>query len=334
MVSITPDTRIKEIMAIPELRPVSKYLVAGKGLVRTIVVNLKIKHLCIDTPIVDTTSIESKSIIRGLNRLLEVSKNKYFFAPLYSKAECRKDMTRKDVNLVHFPAKSRKNDKPFVVVSAGGAYNNVFSIAEAYPVATRLNELGYSVFILTYSVGGKGIFPKPLDDLAKALAHIKKHRGKYRINHFTYVLFGFSAGGNLSALWGTDKHGYKAYGLAKPHALVLVYPVISIRLFSSKKIADILTKTMLGVSSKKAKDMEYNVDELVTKSYPPTYIVCCKDDNVVPTVNSMSLKKRLGELAIPSYIEVGQGGGHGFGEGIATSVEGWIERADEFISKL
>ena len=32
-------------MAIPELRPVSKYLVAGKGLVRTIVVNLKITFM-------------------------------------------------------------------------------------------------------------------------------------------------------------------------------------------------------------------------------------------------------------------------------------------------
>ena len=80
--------------------------------------------------------------------------------------------------------------------------------------------------------------------------------------------------------------------------------------------------------------MKYNVDELVTKSYPPSYIVCCEDDNIVPTANSKSLKKRLDLLGILSVLEIGVGGGHGFGEGIGTSVEGWIKRADEFICKL
>ena len=91
---------------------------------------------------------------------------------------------------------------------------------------------------------------------------------------------------------------------------------------------------MLGVSAKKAMEMAYNVDEHMSNVYPPCYIVCCKGDNVVPFVNSKRLKTRLDELDIPAILEIGSGGGHGFGEGVGTDVEGWIERVDEFIMKL
>ena len=46
-----------------------------------------------------------------------------------------------------------------------------------------------------------------------------------------YIVCGFSAGGNLTALWGTKNHGYAAYGLPKPEALFPIYPVTDLHLF-------------------------------------------------------------------------------------------------------
>ena len=112
---------------------------------------------------------------------------------------------------MHFPAADRGRAKghPWIMVCPGGAYINVCSISEGYPVAKKFNELGYDVFVATYRTGLYDVMPKPLDDLAACIRYVRGHRERFGVNGERYIVCGFSAGGNLTALWGTKNHGVR-----------------------------------------------------------------------------------------------------------------------------
>ena len=292
----------------------------------------------------------AESMLYGLQRLSEVSEDPRFYAPVYEggeagensrvyaafseNGEAGEDPRKKDVNVLFFPAKVRTG-KPFFIIAAGGGYSGVCSIVEGYPVAARLNELGFDAFVLTYRVGGKGVLPKPLEDLSAAVRLILNRAELYGLRDTRYAVAGFSAGGNLTALFGTERHGYAKYGVPRPVALVPVYPVINMNTFSGKTDGDrAFCEIMYGENFTEADVAAHNVDELAAGNYPPSYILCCKDDPVVPWRNSVLLKEKLDALGIPAVLEMCETGGHGFGEGRGTEAEGWIQRAAEFVSQI
>lgn len=269
----------------------------------------------------------------GLERLLEIAKGKYMYS-VYETKECEKDPQKKDVNLIYFPASVDRGEKPFVVLCAGGGYKNVCSIAESYPLAAQLNKLGYPSFALTYRVGGNSLLPKPVDDLAAAIHFIRKNAGNFRVNPKRYLVIGFSAAGHLAALWGTDNHGYVKYNLPGPEAILPVYPLINSELFGTAEFIPEFRNIMFGKHYTIDLVKEYNIDEHINENYPASYIVCCKDDDLVPFSNSVRLKEKLDTLNIPVELELGLKGGHGFGDGRGTDVDGWIYRALNFCETI
>ena len=116
---------------------------------------------------------------------------------------------------------------PFAVIVPGGAYAVVCSFIEGTPIARKLNERGISVFIVYYRVRKKGRYPHPQDDLARAVRDILSRAEEYGIEPENYSVWGSSAGGHLAASFGTESMGWATYGLPKPGAIVLSYPVIS-----------------------------------------------------------------------------------------------------------
>lgn len=85
-------------------------------------------------------------------------------------------------------------------------------------------------------------------------------------------------------------------------------------------------------TSERMKD--YDIDTQINEKFPPCYIVSCKDDDVIPWSNSQCLKDKLDEYGVPAVFEIGEKGGHGFGEGSGTDVEGWYERALQFYERI
>ncbi|MFV0466656.1 MAG: hypothetical protein ACK5ML_11345 [Lachnospiraceae bacterium] len=79
---------------------------------------------------------------------------------------------------------------------------------------------------------------------------------------------------------------------------------------------------------------DYDIDTQINEKFPPCYIVSCKDDDVIPWSNSQCLKDKLDEYGVPAVFEIGEKGGHGFGEGSGTDVEGWYERALQFYERI
>ncbi len=320
---------IHDLQKWPEMKDVGKYLFYAPRFRERMV------HFIPYDKISETGGWNNDSIQYGLERLTELTASGEKPQQVYPATEIRKDRSKKDVNLIHFPAITRKEGAPYVIVIAGGGYCAVCSIVEAYPVAARMNELGYDAFVLNYRVGIEGLMPKPLDDLAAAVRYIQNNEKVLGVNGNNYIVCGFSAGGNLTALWGTEKLGWAHYDLPAPKALFPIYaPTTSVFYDKENAVIVDMMKVAYGKNKPFEKAADYDVIPLVTQQYPPTFLCCNKDDKTVDYRNSIVLHDKLKELSIPTELLMGEKGDHGFGEGRGLEVEGWIRKALNFANMI
>lgn len=267
-------------------------------------------------------------MILGLNRLLELEQlNKKVKYNIWSDSEISEDPEKNNVALFHFPG---DDEKPFVIVCAGGAYMGVASMVEAFPVAKQLNDMGYTAFVINYRVGKEGLLPEPCEDLAQAIKFILSNADEFKVLKDNYAVAGFSAGAHLSANLGTDNYGYKKRGLPKPAALFLGYPLITTdNIFENEETEKFLV--IMGGKNYTQEILDtFCINKNMSKDYPATYIWMCKDDPTVPFSNSLIMAEKLKELEIPYIHKIVEHGGHGLGLGLGTEAEGWLEEAVGF----
>lgn len=265
-----------------------------------------------------------EDVIYGLNRLQEVAMggNQYVYP------------VGDGVHLIHLPAK-KKRYETYAILNAGGAYGAVCTMVESLPVAAKLNELGMDCFCLNYRTANKvsflkGLMPKPLDDLAAAWNYIRERERQFGVCAENYIVGGFSAGGHLSAMWGTPHRGARSYDIPNPKALLLAYPLIGLENISGSAAA-ILKTGMLGMGSGQKKALEYTASRHVDGEYPAVYLVQALDDDTVPKQDAKDLQAALVAANIRHQMEGVASGGHGFGLGSATPADGWVERAVSFM---
>ena len=135
------------------------------------------------------------------------------------------------------------------------------------------------------------------EDLAAAISYIFKKAEMFEVSVKDYSLWGSSAGarmvGNI-ALNGTA--GFGGHDLPKPRVVVIAYT---------------------GHTS-------------FSENYPPVFITVSEDDRIV----NVSVVDRRVENMRNAGIEVEyrkyKNAGHGFGLGVGTDAEGWIEYAVQF----
>ena len=61
--------------------------------------------------------------------------------------------------------------------------------------------------------------------------------------------------------------------------------------------------------------------------FPPTYIPVSEGDTLVDPENSKMLIAALDRLNIPCFLDIREGGWHGFADGEGMNQAGWTERA-------
>ena len=235
-----------------------------------------------------------------------------------------------------------------MLICPGGAYARQWGLIEGLAMGTRMNRLGYPAFVLYYRTAqnppfDRPLMPKPIKDLAAAIRLIEDRAEVFGVRAGDYAVAGFSAGAHLAAEWGTVNHGFAGYGLKGPAALLLGYPSISTDLFldmaeeagRNKQEADVSYLRRLGGSSFTRESLrEYSIDYHMDRNYPPVYVTACKDDPIVPVRCSFCLIERLKKLGIPYEANIAEHGGHSFGLGNGTEVDGWPEQAAGFWQQM
>lgn len=205
------------------------------------------------------------------------------------------DLNRKDAGLFFFRGKP---GAPFAVFCPGGGFSYVGSIHEGFPLALEASKNGYNAFVIQYSVanGAQGA----VEDLSAGIDYIMSHSDELQVSKDNYSVWGGSAGARMAAYIGSyTPAGFGGVTTQRPATVVMGYTGHS----------------------------EY------TRNDPPTYVVIGENDGIASPTTMRRRVEALQALGIDAEFHLFPNLRHGFGLGIGTSAEGWMNGAIRFWEK-
>jgi acetyl esterase/lipase len=211
--------------------------------------------------------------------------------------------------------------KTGVVVAPGGGYTHLSMTKEGDDIALWLNSLGVAAFVVKYRLGPKYHAPIELEDAQRAIRTVRANAAEYGIAPDHVGMWGFSAGGHLTAWAGTAFDAGNAGSAdpierqgSRPDFLVLAYPVITLE----APLAHAGSRQfLLGEGADEAAIKGHSVEWNVTKDTPPAFIFATTDDKTVPVQNSVMFYSALVNAGVPAELHIFQHGAHG--AGLATA---------------
>lgn len=286
---------------------------------------------------------KANAVKLGKQRIQElIAQGRFKQIPLYSMEEISGKKSLGEVRLSIFPNDTGEKRK-YVIVCPGGGYAHCVTGEEGYPIAAKLNEMGYTAFVLEYRTRFHCSAYAPMQDLAQAVRYIEAHREELNVLPENYAICGFSAGGNLAGVFGGHEHGYEKYQVRKPGALLLGYPWTNVNHWLDHPYWNIW-KGLIGIwlsergilymfgrhANRKNRE-SLCVQNYITPDYPPTYIMAGSNDILVPAshhaeVLNQALRKQKVKHLYEQYWHLP----HGIGLAVGTRAEGWLENAVTF----
>lgn len=207
--------------------------------------------------------------------------------------------------------------KTGVLVTPGGGYLHLSMDKEGYAIARWLNDRGVAAFVLKYRLGPKYHYPIELEDAQRAIRLVRAHAAEYGIAEDHLGMWGFSAGGHLTATAGTRFDNGNAASTdvveqkgSRPDFLILAYPVITLMDPSAHTGS---RKYLLGDDPDPALVRSLSAETQVTKDTPPTFLFATTDDKTVPVMNSVMFYEALVKAGVPVEMHLFQHGAHGAG---------------------
>jgi acetyl esterase/lipase len=208
-----------------------------------------------------------------------------------------------------------------VIIFPGGAYRGLAGNLEGRQVADWFTVRGFRAFILTYRLSSNGyLLPVPLLDARRAIQTVRARAADYHIAPDRIVVIGFSAGGHLAALSGTQFIDGKPDAedpidrvSSRPDYLVLGYPWIGAVSSDTSHLS--YCKIFNVMDRCEALRAAYSPDLFVTKDTPQTFIYHTFDDQTVPVEQSLRFYEALVKAGVESEYHVFAHGAHGSGLG-------------------
>lgn len=252
-----------------------------------------------NTPVRDIASlmpyhshVQPAIVLQAVNHMVdEVNNGNTVFYDIYSEQQKRQDPSKINTGLFFFRGKP---NAPFAVVAPGGGFAYVGSLHEGFPLALAISNKGLNAFVVRYRLGSE---QKATEDLAAAISFIANNAQQLAVSKQGYSLWGGSAGarmvGNI-ALSGVAAYG--ASNLPKPETVIIAYT---------------------GQSS-------------YAPSFPPTFLVVSQND---PIANPRVMQRRAENLrhaGVEVVLQIYRTAGHGFGIGVGSDAEGWMDDAVKF----
>lgn len=196
-----------------------------------------------------------------------------------------------DTGLFRFAAEGAGGaSAPFAVVSAGGGFAYVAAMHDSFPHCLHLSRSGVNGFAVIYRPDAQ----LACEDLARAVSFIFEHADELSVDTSGYSLWGGSAGARMAAYVGG--YGPAAFGggdVPQPAAVI----------------------------------MQYTGHRELSGADPATY-ACVGDRDGIASWRTMRARiDALAETGVPTEFHVYEGLSHGFGLGIGTVAEGWIDDA-------
>jgi acetyl esterase/lipase len=208
-----------------------------------------------------------------------------------------------------------------VIVMPGGAYAGLSGNLEGREVADWFAARGFRAFVLSYRLSSYGyLLPVPLLDARRAIQTVRARARDYSILPNRIVVIGFSAGGHLAALSGTqfvpgkpDAEDPIERVSSRPDYMVLGYPWIGA--ISSDTSHLTYCKLFNVMDRCEALRAAYSPELFVTKDTPPTFWYHTFSDDTVPVEQGLRFYEALVKAGVPAEAHIFAKGPHGTGLG-------------------
>jgi acetyl esterase/lipase len=193
----------------------------------------------------------------------------------------------------YFPTRETATGAAVIVVPGGG-HRELWMDHEGYRVGQWLSDHGIAAFVLKYRLSKENgstytIEGNALPDVQRAIRLVRSHASDWNIGVDRIGVIGFSAGGELAALAGTQLNGGEQTSTdpidresTKPAFIGLIYPAIP-------------------------QGLEFSGET------PPVFLLCGEDDDPVISLGVPRLYLALKQAGVSAEMHVLSGAGHGFG---------------------
>lgn len=247
---------------------------------------------------------------------------------VYSEEEITADSQLGMVQLYYFPAKTAGAKYAIVVPGNGGP--TTAELNEGAAVAAQLHEEGCAAFVLRYRSFMDATDNAPVKDIANAVKYVQEHAQQFQVSTDHYALVGFSSGGQIIGLLGSDsdRFGWRAFGIPQPAALLLGYPINDFA--EVKPVYQVLIDPM-GIG------WRYywtNISDVINENYTPTFFWYGDNDEymrrMVFCLQGPKLEKALADSGVPYQCLHVKNGPHASGTAWGTDAEGWVKQAVAF----
>ncbi|PKK86734.1 MAG: acetylesterase, partial [Tenericutes bacterium HGW-Tenericutes-8] len=196
-------------------------------------------------------------------------------------------------------------ERPLVLIAPGGGYQRT-SPREAMPIANLFMAHGYHTAIIYYR---ETLLKHPacIEELVGFYQHLVENLS-LPIKNRDIILMGFSSGGHYMANLGVSYH---QYGLKKPKAMILSYPVIT----GKKGFAHEDSIKRLYGNKSAASRKDFAIELKVSTHTPPTFLWHTVDDQAVPVENSVLCFQALKKQNVLVDLHLYHKGVHGISLG-------------------
>jgi acetyl esterase/lipase len=208
--------------------------------------------------------------------------------------------------------------RPAFIICAGGGYNHLAILQEAYPLGKWLNAHGIDAYLLKYRLKEWG-YPAPLQDVTQAVRMLRANVDSWQIDPARIGVVGFSAGGHVAGmsatLWGLPEAVLSAESeysntSARPDLVAMIYPVVTMQEPFTHQGS---RHNLLGPAPTELAIKALSLEERVRPDSPPVFLVHTDTDTAVPAENSLQFATALRAQKVPVELHLFAEGPHGFG---------------------
>lgn len=217
--------------------------------------------------------------------------------------------------IYHVLTPETKNDAAVLFILSGGWYSYKIDMEFFETWTSYLTDEGFTVIAVNHGSSPRYQVPDAVNDVRRAVRHIRLNAEKYEIDPERLGVMGLSAGGHLSLMLGlSSDEGLESAEdpiervSNRVQAVVAYYPVVDLKEIVSFE-SDYDALRFDGSLSAENSPIEF-----VSKDDPPVLLLHGDLDEVVPIDHSRRMHAALTEIESVVEFEVIEGAGHSFHE--------------------
>jgi acetyl esterase/lipase len=203
-----------------------------------------------------------------------------------------------------------------VIVMPGGGYTHLVMEQEGAYEARWLAAHGVSAFVLKYRLSPTYVYPAPMLDASRAIRYVRAHAEQLGVKPDAIGVWGFSAGGHLSAYMATIHKAGDSSATDpidrvsdRPDFAILSYAPLTMDLYARMGISPL--KTLIGEHPTQAAIDAVDPFKHVSADTCPIFLYSTTGDKTVDSRNVAEFYGALKAAGVPAEMHVFELGQHG-----------------------